>query len=180
MEFTAPGALPPNIQELAQTNPVHPKNHLDLPLMPVRLVAFITLGSGLLNLYSIVARHLPQRLELLLGILPLEFIHLSRFLTILIGFALIISSINIYKRKLRAFQTVLVLSILSVIFHLTRGLHYEEALLSLFLIIILIATRKYYNVKSSIQSLPAALFRIGLAFLIAISYGAAGFWFIER
>ncbi len=180
MELTAPGALTPKIQELTEVNPVHRKKSLDLPLMLVRLVSLITLISGILNLFSIVARHLPQRLDILLGILPLEFIHLSRFFTILIGFALIISSVNIYRRKLRAFQTVLILSILSIIFHMTRGLHYEESLLSLFLILILFATRKYYNVKSSIQSLPGALFRAGLALLIAISYGAAGFWFIER
>jgi phosphatidylglycerol lysyltransferase len=151
----------------------------DIRLILVRLVALITLGSGLLNLYSIVALRFPQRIAALEDIFPLGFIHLSRFLTMLIGFALIISSISIYRRKLRAFQGVLALSCLAVIFHLTRGLHYEEATLSLILVVVLLFTRKYFNVKSSIQTLPMALLRAGIAFIIALSYGSVGFWFLE-
>ncbi len=151
-----------------------------IQLILVRLVAFVTLGNGLFNLYSVAVRQFPQRLEILQQFFPLEFIHFTRFLVLLIGFALVISSFNIYRRKRRAYQSVLALSILSIVFHMTRGLHYEEAILSLFLIVILVASRKYFNVKSSIQTLPFALVRVGIAVGVALLYGAMGFWFIEH
>jgi len=146
----------------------------------VRLVAIVTLGSGLLNLYSLIARPIPQRLAAIEEVFPLEFVHLSRFLTMLIGFALVISSVNIYRRKRRAFQSVLVLSSLSVVFHLIRGLHFEEALVSLFLVIVLLSGRRIFTVKSSLQSLPLAFVRAGLGVAIAFAYGSLGFWLIER
>ncbi len=151
-----------------------------IQLILVRLVFLVTLGSGLFNLYSVAARHFPQRLEILQNIFPLEFIHFSRFIVLLIGLALVISSINIYKRKRRAYQSVLALSVLSIVFHMTRGLHYEESILSLFLIVILLASSKYFNVKSSMQSLPFALVRVGIAVTSALLYGSMGFWFIEH
>src|SRR5438132_407822 len=110
----------------------------------VLVVALITLGSGLVNLFSLIGHSLPERTALLKRIFPLEFLPLSRLLILLIGFALIISSINIYKRKKRALQSVLLLACLSVIFHLTKGLDYEEASLSFILAVMLIIARKNF------------------------------------
>jgi phosphatidylglycerol lysyltransferase len=101
-------------------------------------------------------------------------------LTLLIGFALVVSAINIYKRKRRAFLTVLCISCFSIFFHLTKGLDYGEALFSLFLVIILILTRHYFTVKSSTPSIRWGLLRFVTAAALALSYGIAGFWFLER
>lgn len=145
------------------------------------IVAVITLGSGLLNLYSVMGGPDPQaRRALLREIFPLEFVHLSRSLTVLIGFALIISSLNVYKRKRRAWLAVLLLSCASVIFHLTRGLDYEQALISAALVVVLILTRRHFTVKSSIPDFRSGLIRIGIALLVALGYGVAGFWLLDR
>jgi lysylphosphatidylglycerol synthetase-like protein (DUF2156 family) len=53
----------------------------------LRLVTLVTFGSGVLNLYSVIGPSLPERMMILKEIFPLEFLHLSRFLTVLIGFA---------------------------------------------------------------------------------------------
>jgi len=150
----------------------------------VWMVALVTLGSGLVNIFSVTDPGLPERQALFQKVFPIEFlhlhiVHLSRFFTLLIGFALIISSINIYKRKRRAFQGVFLLSCLSVVFHLTKGLDYEEALFSLFLLIMLFLTRKSFTVKSSIPDLRWGLVRLGIAAIVAIAYGVAGFWFLD-
>lgn len=65
----------------------------------ILIASLLTLGSGLLNLYSVIGRGLPGRMAALRGIFPLEFIHLSRSATLLIGFALVIVSRNIYRRN---------------------------------------------------------------------------------
>lgn len=152
--------------------------------MWVWMVVLITLGSGLVNIFSVIDPGLPERKALLQELFPIEFlhlhfIHLSRFFTLLIGFALVISSINIYKRKKRAFQSVFLLSCLSVVFHLTKGLDYEEALFSLFLLLVLFLTRKSFTVKSGIPDPRWGLVRLGIAAIVALVYGVAGFWFLD-
>lgn len=146
----------------------------------VKLVTSVTLVSGVTNIASVIIHHLPHRLAILTEVLPLGFVHLSKFFTLLIGFALVISSLNIYKRKRNALNTVFLLSVFSIIFHLTKGLNYEEALVSLILVIILIFTRKYFTVKSSLPSLRWGLIRLGTAITVALGYGIAGFWFLHR
>ena len=138
-----------------------------------------TLGSGLINLYSVIGRSLPHRVGWLREAFPLDFIHFSRFLTLLIGFALVVSSINIYKRKRRACQAVMILSALSAGFHLTKGLDYKEAIFSLVLFGILFLTRRSFTVRSSIPEWRTAVTGLGIAVAIAFGYGVAGFWFLD-
>jgi phosphatidylglycerol lysyltransferase len=143
------------------------------------VVTILTFGSGLVNLVSVMGHGIPGRLNLLLEIFPLEFIHIFRFLTILVGLSLVVSSVNIYKRKRRAFQLIFILSILSTIFHLTRGMNYEEAGVSFILLTILVISRQYFTVKSSIPNLRRSFLRLAIAILATFIYSVAGFWFIE-
>jgi lysylphosphatidylglycerol synthetase-like protein (DUF2156 family) len=116
------------------------------------IIALITLGSGLLNVYSVIGPSLPERHAILRTVFPLEFVHLSRFATLLLGFTLVILSINIYRRKKRAIVAAMVLSVLSVVFHLTKGLDYEEALFSLLLLLALVVTRREFTVRSGVPN----------------------------
>ena len=116
---TAPALRSSLAERASLTRPRHP------PL--VIAIAIATLASGLLNLYSLIQPSLSSRLALLYQIFPLEFVQLSRFLTLVLGFALVISSFNVFRRKRRAFQVVAVLAVLSIVFHLTKGVDYEEA-----------------------------------------------------
>jgi phosphatidylglycerol lysyltransferase len=142
-------------------------------------VTLLTFGSGMMNLFSAVGHGIPGRLNLLMEIFPLEFIHIFRFLTILLGLALVVSSVNIYKRKKRSLQLIVILSIFSFIFHLTKGLDYEEATISFIIVIILILSRQYFTVKSSVPNLQRSVLRLAIAILATIIYGVAGFWLIE-
>jgi phosphatidylglycerol lysyltransferase len=142
-------------------------------------LALVVLGSGLVNLYSASGRAIPERAKIIHEIFPLVFIHLSRFSAMLTGFALVVLSLNIYKRKKRAFQITLVLSILSIFFYLTKGLDYEEAILSVILIVLLLLSRKIFTVGSSVPSLRWGFIRLGVAFMAALAYGIAGFWFLD-
>src|SRR5262245_24181846 len=81
--------------------------------LATRIIALATLGSGLVNLYSAVGLPLPERAAVLRGIFPLEFMHVARFITLLAGFALVVVSFNVYKRKKRAFTAAVVLACLS-------------------------------------------------------------------
>lgn len=148
-------------------------------LVLVWVAALVTLGSGLVNLFSVIGPSLPERRAILRELFPLEFLHLSRFLTLLIGFALVISSVNIYKRKRRALQLVVLLACLSVVFHLTKGLDYEEATFSVVLVGLLVLERRHFTVRSSVPNLQHGFMRLGAALVVAFAYGVAGFWFLD-
>jgi phosphatidylglycerol lysyltransferase len=145
----------------------------------VRAVTLAALGSGILNLYSVVGPSLPNRLLILRQMFPLEFIGLSRSVVLLTGFALILSSLNLFRRKRRAFQIVSGLVIASIVFHLTKGIDYEEASVSLLLLALLWAARRHFTVKSRTPDPRVSLTRLGIAFGVAFSYATAGFWLLE-
>jgi phosphatidylglycerol lysyltransferase len=146
----------------------------------VWLATLATLGSGVVNLSSLIApRQAWHHQRLLSEIFPLEFLRISRFLTLLIGFALVISALNIYRRKRRAFYAVLGLCCASVIFHLARGFHYQEAVFSAAMAALLWFSRGIFTVRSRIPDWNSSLARLGVAFLVALGYGVAGFWFLD-
>ncbi len=147
--------------------------------IPVVAVTLLTLGSGLLNVYSVIGRGLPERMELLRKIFPLEFVHLSRSATLLTGFTLVVASLNIYRRKRLAFALVATTASFSVVFHLAKGLDYEEALLSLVLLAGLFISRHSFTVRSRRPHWRGALQRVAMAFALAMAYGMAGFWFLD-
>ncbi|MFB3778616.1 MAG: phosphatidylglycerol lysyltransferase domain-containing protein [Bryobacteraceae bacterium] len=146
---------------------------------PAVLLAFLlTLGSGLLNLYSVIGPSLPERVVRLREVFPLEFIRLSRSATLLIGFALVIVSLNIYRRKRRAWLIAVLLAGFSVLFHLAKGVDYEEATVSALLLATLWATRHRYSVKSRGGGWALATRRSLLALALALVYGITGFWLL--
>ncbi len=145
----------------------------------VRLTALLTLGGGIVNLVSLLMPQWPHRSGILLELFPLEFRHVSRILTLLIGFALVASSFAIYRRKRRAYQAVLALAVLSAIFHLTRGLDYEQALYSLAMIGALLLTRREFTVRSRLPDLRGATLRLAIVAAVALAYGVAGFWLLD-
>jgi phosphatidylglycerol lysyltransferase len=141
-------------------------------------LATITLGSGILNLISVVGW--ASQTKVLAPVFPLEFISLSRTLTILIGLALIVASLNIYKRKKWAWGIVLTLSSFSTILPLTRGLNDEEALLSFALFLLLLLTRDVFTVKSGKPDFRSVLSRLLVSAVVAIAYGITGFWLLDE
>ncbi len=147
---------------------------------PVIAAAVATFGSGAINLVSLMSPALPHRAAILKSIFPLEFLAISRFATLVLGFALILSSLNIYKRKRRACAVVCALSVASIVFHLTKGIDYEEALFSLALLVLLWVERREFTVASGPPEWHAALVRLAVGGAVAFAYGSVGFWMLER
>lgn len=139
-----------------------------------------TFGSGVINLVSLMSPALPQRAAILKSVFPLEFLAISRFATLVVGFALILSSLNVYKRKRRAFLVVCVLSVASIVFHLTKGIDYEEALFSLALLGLLWTARRQFTVVSGPPAWSTAIVRLAVGIVVAFAYGTVGFWMLER
>lgn len=150
----------------------------------ITLTAAVTFASGLMTLYSLISRTPAQRRRLQ-EVFPLDFIHLSRFVTVILGFALVVSSINIYRRKKRAFYITCGLALLSIALHLipqggTRSMtDYTSAALSALLLVVIVSARRYFTVKSSLPDVRDAAVRVALAVGFALVYGIAGFFYLD-
>jgi phosphatidylglycerol lysyltransferase len=145
---------------------------------PIIGLTVLTLGSGLFNLYSALG-HGHGRLESLRPVVPVEFIQLSHSAALVAGFALVMSSFSIYKRKRRALWIVVSLSLASVLAHLARGLHYEQAALSAALFGALLLERRRFTVRSRELDWKSAVGKTCIAFILALGYGIAGFWLLD-
>jgi phosphatidylglycerol lysyltransferase len=143
------------------------------------VTAAITFGSGLLNLYSVIGPAEPANLHRLQRVFSLDFIHASRYAALLIGFALVAVSFNLLKRKRRAWMIAVGLCFLSFVFHLTKGLDYEEAIVSGVVVIALLLNRRVYRVKSRTPELHISFVQLAIVIGVALTYGIGGFWLLE-
>ena len=140
----------------------------------------MTLGSGIVNLWSVAGPRLPERMRILHKLFPIEFLHISSFLTMIFGFGLIVSSLNIARKKRRAFKVVLALASLSIVFHLTKGLDYEEATFSAVLVSLLLLSKNSFRVASrAIPTVRNLTLHIGIGAVVAAAYSLAGYWQTE-
>ena len=143
------------------------------------LTSLLTLGGGVVTLGSLLDRSWHHR-RLLLAVFPLEFVHYSRFATLIIGFALIIGSFHLARRKQRAYQAVVALGLLSVVLGLGHAHSPWQALYSAVMVAVLLAFRPVFTVRSSTPRFKEAFVRLGVAAAIALGYGVAGFWYLDR
>ncbi len=146
----------------------------------VPFLGLITFGSGIVTLLAVLHPNLPTQRAYLRDAFPLEFYHLSRLLTVLLGLALVISSLNILKRKRGAYRLVLALSVAGAAAHGFQGHHVGAAVLALALAGLLFLTRRSFTVRSGPLDLHYGALRIAIAVTIAILYGVLGFWLLDR
>ena len=151
-------------------------------LLPL-LLTLVTLLNGLANLYAAayLSAHAPHPLlSLWLGeLLPLEFFHFPRSYTLLLGFALVVSAVNVYRRKARAWQLTLTLAVFSALWHSFKDQQRWQAVCALLLVAALLYARRSFTVQSRVPNWRAAALRFAIALLAAFGYGVAGFWLLE-
>ncbi len=144
------------------------------------LPALFLLSLGLLNIISVLTPSISTRLKILNSFLPAEIIHTSNYLVMLAGLLLLVTAAFMLKGLRSAWWFALLLSILSLIGHITKAIDFEEALTALVGIVVLIATRKEYFIKSD-PKLRFVGMQTSLLFTVAILvYGIVGFYFLDK
>lgn len=153
---------------------------LRLELWGVRAAALLTLLIGSINFTSAIQPALQSRLAIIESIFPLEVRHGSRITSALAGFALIILAESLWRRKRTAWVLSILLLIVSIISHMIKGLDYEEASITLALLILLIGLRQSFHATSDRPSLRQGLAVLSVAFLFTLLYGVAGFYLLDK
>jgi phosphatidylglycerol lysyltransferase len=153
-------------------------NRLRAALVP--LATLVTVASGMANLCSALNPPPPARQRFLLDLPPLEFQHFPRSIALLIGLALVVSAVNIQKRRRRAFQIVFILSLASAFIHLLDGPDYARAAWSPPLAGLLLFARRSFTIRSRRPEWRLIAARIGAAALAAFCYSVVGFWLLDE
>lgn len=132
------------------------------------------------NLMSVLTPALKSRLHILENFLPLQLISASNYLVFASGIFLVVTAVFLLKGLKNAWYFALLLTVLSGLGHITKGIDYEEASLAAIAVLVLVLTRKQYNVHSSRKlgfvGLRTAIGAIGFTLL----YGIIGFYLLDK
>jgi phosphatidylglycerol lysyltransferase len=139
-------------------------SRLNKLLMRVLPALFLML-LGILNIVSVLTPAISERLNLLKEFLPMEVIHASNYLVMMAGLFLMVTAAFMLKGLRTAWLFALILSILSFIGHITKAIDYEEAIVALLVIVVLLLTYREYYIRSNPRLLV---------------YGTVGFYFLDK
>lgn len=145
----------------------------------VRALAIFAALMGLLNLWSAVTPGLPPRIKILLDVLPFEARRGSHLTAALAGFALLLLSFGLWRRKQVAWALTLGALFVSIIAHLLKGFDYEEALCALALAAWLWNARFQFHARSDAPSVKQGLRVLAGALLFTLAYGTLGFYLLD-
>ena len=142
-------------------------------LSPERLLAWGTALVGVIGLVSALTPEMADRLDVVQGVLPPGWPEAARVLTVAFGIALIWLSRSLARRRRRAWQLAIVVVVASAVGHLAKGLDFEEATISLLLLIALVHWRTRFDVPGDPASVrPLLGLGAALAGIAAVTGGA--------
>lgn len=135
---------------------------------------------GIVNILSAITQPIHTRMRLLREYLPLTSIHASNLLVLFAGLALLVTSAFLLKGLRSAWLMAVGLAFFSLIGHLTKALDYEEATLAAFIMLLLIATRTQYRIRSSRQRIKTGLKTAAISVVAVLLFGFISFYFIDK
>jgi len=104
---------------------------------------------GVINIISVLTPPIASRVKLLKEYIPISSMEATNLLVILMGLTLIITAHFLLRGLRTAWVLALTISIVSCIGNMVKALDYEEALIALFVAIVLLLTSKQYRIKSN-------------------------------
>ena len=146
----------------------------------VQITAFLTGAMGVVNVLSAVTPGMGRRVAQIQQLSPLEVRHGSHLAAALAGFALLLLSRGLSHRKRTAWILTELVLVSSALFHLAKGLDYEEAILALSLAAWLLYLRPHFHARSDPPSARRGLRVLLAAVVFTLFYGIAGFYLLDH
>ncbi|WP_343557808.1 phosphatidylglycerol lysyltransferase domain-containing protein [Sphingobacterium sp.] len=143
---------------------------------PALLIFFL----GMVNLVSVLTPPLADRMKLDRFYLPLEAIHASKFMVLVLGLGLLVTSAYLIKGFRIAFWIAVVFSALSLFGHVFKALDYEEASVALLTLVLLAISYKQYRIKSNIRWVRIGFITFFVALIAICLFDVLSFYFIDK
>jgi lysyl-tRNA synthetase, class II len=138
-----------------------------------RVLAWSAALVGVIGLASALTPEMAHRLDVVQGVLPPGWPEAARVLTVAFGIGLIWLSRSLARRRRRAWQLAVVVVVASAVMHLAKGLDFEEATISLLLLVALVRWRSRFDVPGDPASVrPLLGLGAALAGIAAVAGGA--------
>ena len=147
-------------------------------LLHLAPVVFIFL-LGVVNVISAVTPALQDRVRWLRDFIPLQAVHFSNFLVLTAGLALLLTSVYLFRGLRSAWWIAAVLSGLSILGHLFKGVDYEEASLGVLALTVLLRTQRDYFIRTDRRKGLFGLWVFGGTLAAAFLYGTIGLFFLD-
>jgi lysyl-tRNA synthetase class 2 len=138
-----------------------------------RLLAWGAAAVGVIGLVSALTPEMADRLDIVHGVLPPGLPEAARVLTVAFGVGLIWLSRSLARRRRRAWQLAVAVVVASAAAHLAKGLDFEEATISLLLLVALVRWRHRFDVPGDVANVRLLLgLGAALAGIAAVAGGA--------
>ena len=142
----------------------------------IKLIAILIFTSGLVDIASAFWARSVLRIDILRQIVPWNVMHVSRTLTLIIGFFLIFVARGLWDQKKRAWELAISGISISLLTHLLKGLDIEEVLFLLIPLSLLYLYRGEYRVQSTRVDISTAIVR-GITIIASLFiYSTFGFF----
>lgn len=151
------------------------KDNLLVRILPSVLLFVL----GLVNILSAVTPALPNRLAFLSNVIPLSAIDASSWMVLIMGLMMLAISVYLLRGLRNAWIAAVVVSGLSLLAHLTKGIDWEEASVALITLVSLLYQRQQYFIKPDLKLAKRSLIPGLVAVATVILFGTAGFYFLN-
>lgn len=142
--------------------------------------AILMFTLGIVNILSASTLPFAERWSKLVLYLPSKAAHVSNLMTLILGIALIFTSVYLIKGFRTAWILGIVFGVLSIIGHIGKGLDYEEAIFGTFTLVMLITSRKQYRILSSERWLKFGLNVFIMVLASIFLFDLFAFYFVDK
>jgi phosphatidylglycerol lysyltransferase len=151
-------------------------NKLIMRIVP----ALLLFALGLVNVISVLTPAISERVHWLKNFIPVDAIVVSNYFVLVLGLILLVTASFMLKGLRSAWYLAVFLTVVSFFGNLSKAADYEEALIALFVLGVLIYTRKDYYVKNNPRLRTVGIQTAVLSILAVILYSVIGFYYLDK
>ncbi len=142
--------------------------------------AMLLFALGIVNIISVLTPAINERVTWLKDFIPVGAMVVSNYFVLVLGLMLLVTASFMLKGLKSAWGLAVFLTIVSFIGHLSKAADYEEAIIALVVLAVLIYTRKDYYVKNNPKLRTVGIQTAALSMLAVILYSVIGFYFLDK
>lgn len=139
-----------------------------------RTLALLVMGMGCANMVSSFVVRVEAREQIVRALFPLEVVHGIRHLAVITGLMLLALGRGLWRGKRWTWGVALVALLGSAVFHLLKGLDWEEAGAAVAIAGVLAWQRDAFPARADRPTLQRALFAIGWGSVVLVGYMVLG------
>jgi phosphatidylglycerol lysyltransferase len=151
-------------------------NKLIMRIIP----ALLLFALGIVNIVSVLTPAIRERVLWLKDFIPVDAIAVSNYFVLALGLMLLVTASFMLKGLISAFYLAVFLTVVSIFGNLSKAADYEEALLALFVLGVLLYTRKDYYIKNNPKLRTVGIQTAVLSIAAVMIYSVIGFYYLDK